>query len=172
MATSHSAVGTTPPELVGAEEQIDDAVFVQLAHDLADALVIASADGTIISWNNAASELFGWPPTEAIGQPLDLIIPERLRERHWKGYRRAMKTGHSDYAKRLLEVPAMHRDGHTISIAFTVTLLVRPGERQPFAVAAVLRDDTVRWREHRRLTERIASLEARAASGRRSLGRS
>jgi PAS domain S-box-containing protein len=91
-------------------------VFVQLAHDLADALVIADADGAIIYWNDAAAELFGWSSSGAVGLSLDLIIPERLRERHWRGWR-AMMSGHSDYAKRLLEVPALRRDGHTISIA-------------------------------------------------------
>jgi len=143
------------------EEPLHDAVFVQLAHDLADALVIADVDGAIIYWNAAAAALFGWSSNEAVGQSLDLIIPERLRDRHWSGYRRAMTTGHSDYAKRQLEVPALRRDGHTISIAFTVTLLFPPGERQPFAIAAVLRDDTARWEARRRLQERIAALESR-----------
>jgi PAS domain S-box-containing protein len=142
------------------EEPLHDAVFVQLAHDLADALVIADADGAIIYWNAVAAALFGWSSNEAVGQSLDLIIPERPRERHWSGYRRAMTTGHSEYAKRLLEVPALRRDEHTISIAFTVTLLFPPGERQPFAIA-VLRDDTDRWQARRRLEERIAALEPR-----------
>ena len=109
------------------EEPLHDAVFVQLAHDLADALVIVDADGAIIYWNAAAVALFGWSSNEAVGQSLDLIIPDRLPDRHWSGYRRAMTTGHSEYAKRLLEVPALRRDGHTISVAFTVTLLFAPG---------------------------------------------
>ena len=68
-------------------------------------------------------------------------------------------SGHSEYAKRLLEVPALRRDGHTISIAFTVTLLFPPGERQPFAIAAVLRDDTDRWE-----ARRVAANEARRSN--------
>jgi hypothetical protein len=71
-----------------------------------------------------------------------------------------METGHTEYGSRLLEVPAVHRDGHTISIAFTVTLLLRPGERRPEAIAAVLRDDTTRRRELLALRDRVASLEA------------
>lgn len=93
-----------------------------------------------------------------MGRSLDLIIPERWRDRHWEGYRRVMETGHTDYGTRLLEVPALHRDGHMFSIAFTVTLLTRPGEHRPDAVAALVRDDTERRKE-------IISLRARLADG-------
>ena len=119
----------------------------QLVQDLADAVVIADSDGTIVFWNAAATTLFGWSDDDAVGRSLDLIIPERLRDRHWDGYRRVMETGHTEYGGRLLEVPALHRDGHTFSIAFTVTLLTRPGEQRPDAIAAVLRDDTARREE-------------------------
>jgi PAS domain S-box-containing protein len=148
--------------LEDSADGIPDAVLLQLAHRLADAVVIADAEGTINFWNESATELFGWSADEAVGRTLDLIIPERLRERHWNGYRRVMQSGHTNYAKRLLEVPALHRDGHTFSIAFTVTLLTHPNELQPFAIAAVLRDDTERWQERRRLREQVSLLEARA----------
>ncbi len=133
-------------------------LLLRLVDELADAVVIADADGTIVFWNGAAERLFGWSSAEATGQTLDLIIPERLRQRHWAGYHHVMQTGHTEYGGRLLEVPAMHRDGRTVSVAFTVTLL-SDGEG-PTGIAAVLRDDTDRWQERRRLRERIASLEA------------
>jgi PAS domain S-box-containing protein len=138
---------------------IQDPAAAQLMRDLADAVVVADPVGTIVFWNHAATRLFGWSDAEAVGSSLDLIIPERLRARHWEGYQRVMETGHTDYGSRLLEVPALHRDGHTLSIAFTVTLLVRPGELRPDASAAVLRDDTARRGELRALRERVAVLE-------------
>ena len=140
------------------------AALGQLVQDLADAVVIADPAGTIVFWNAAATTLFGWSDDDAVGRSLDLIIPERLRDRHWEGYRRVMETGHTDYGGRLLEVPAVHRDGHTFSIAFTVTLLSRPGEQRPDAIAAVLRDDTARRKELRSLRARVAALEAAAES--------
>jgi len=140
---------------------ITDDLLAQLAHDLPDALIIADAAGKVAFWNSAAEELFGWPAADAMGQSLDLIIPERLRERHWSGYTRVMESGQSEYSDRLLEVPALHRDGHTISIAFKVALLTEPEDPRPFGIAAVLRDDTARWEEQRRLREQVASLEAR-----------
>lgn len=141
-------------------EEVDDAVLALLVHRLADAVVIADPDGVITFWNEAAEALFGWSAAEAIGRDLDLIIPERQRSRHQAGYQRVMATGRTSYGDRLLEVPALHRDGHTISLAFTVTLLTRPGEQRPFAIAALLRDDTARWQELRELRQRLAVLEA------------
>jgi len=146
--------------LADTSGDIDDHVLAQLVRELADAVVIADPDGIIVYWNDAATRLFGSSAVEATGRSLDLIIPERLRARHWDGYRRVMTTGHTDYGERLLEVPALHRDGRTISIAFTVTLLKRPGERQPFGIVAVIRDDTARRAELQDAKKRLTALEA------------
>lgn len=74
-----------------------------------------------------------------------------------------MASGHTEYGNRLLEVPALHRDGHTLSIAFTVTLVIRHGEQAPDAIAAVIRDDTARRQELKDLRNRVAAIEATAA---------
>lgn len=137
--------------------QLTNDDLADLVRQLADAVVVADSDGVIMFWNNAATRIFGWSATEAVGRSLDLIIPERFRERHWAGYRNTMATGHTSYGDRLLEVPALHRDGHTVSIAFTVTLLFAGGTA-PRAIAAVVRDDTARWHERRRLRAELAHL--------------
>jgi PAS domain S-box-containing protein len=136
----------------------DDGVLADLVRGMADAVVIADPDGTITFWNDAATRLFGWPAAEAIGESLDLIIPERLRDRHWTGYRSVMASGHTSYGDRLLEVPALHRDGRSLSIAFTVSLLRHTETDVPYAIAAVLRDDTERWQERRRLRAQLAEV--------------
>jgi PAS domain S-box-containing protein len=148
------------------DEPDDDAerLLALLVKELADAVVIADPDGTITFWNNAATDLFGFTRSEAIGRSLDLIIPERLRERHWTGYREVMATGRTSYAHRLLEVPALHADGHVLSVAFTVTLL-DDGSGRPSAIAAVLRDDTQRRQELRRLRDEVAQLHASSSVG-------
>jgi PAS domain S-box-containing protein len=76
--------------------------LADLVRQLADAVVIADSDGVITFWNDAATRTFGWPAAEAVGRSLDLIIPERLRERHWAGYRQTMATGRTSYGDRLL----------------------------------------------------------------------
>jgi PAS domain S-box-containing protein len=137
-----------------------DADLAAVVRGLSDAVVVADADGTITFWNDAAERLFGWPAPEALGQSLDLIIPERLRDRHWAGYRQVMGGGPGRHGAELLQVPALHRDGSQRSVAFTVTLLRRGGDVRPVAIAAVLRDQTEQWQERRRLEARLAELEA------------
>jgi len=145
--------------LFSEPEQLTDSDFAQLARDLADGLVIADGEGTITFWIDAATRIFGWSAAEAVGGSLDLIIPERLRGRHWAGYQRVMATGETHYGDSLLEVPALQRDGRPLSIAFTVTLLHQPGPDGSFAIAAVLRDDIERWQERRDLHARETLIE-------------
>ena len=70
-----------------------------------------------------------------------------------------METGTSSYADRLLEVPALRKDGGPLSIAFTVSLLTRP-DGSVLGIAAVIRDDTTRWQERRQLRGQLADLQA------------
>ena len=124
-----------------------------------DAVIAAAPDGKIIFWNNAAARTFGYAASEALGQSLDLIIPERFRQRHWQGYQRVMTTGQTRYGADVLRVPAVHKDGRALSIAFTVTLMDSP-ERQIGSIVAVIRDETTRWQEEQALRKRLAELEA------------
>ncbi len=116
-----------------------------LIESAGDAIIVADTRGRIIFWNDAAERLFGHARDEALGQSLDLIIPERQRARHWAGYEKTMASGETKYGTQLLRVPAMHKDGRRISIAFTVTLLF-DANRKVQAIAAIVRDDTERRR--------------------------
>jgi PAS domain S-box-containing protein len=142
---------------------IDDNLLAELVHRLADAVVVADASGTIVYWNGAAERVFGWSAGEAVGQTLDLIVPERQRARHWEGYERTMATGITKYGDDLLRVPALHADGERRSIAFTVTLLT-DADGAVTGIAAVIRDETDRWREEQELRRRVADLEGAASS--------
>jgi PAS domain S-box-containing protein len=135
----------------------DFEAFIQSA---GDAIVAAGTDGSILLWNRAAERIFGYTEAEALGHSLDLIIPERLRLRHWEGYRRAMQTGETRYGTEVLRVPAVHKAGRRLSIAFTVALLSAPTQEIQ-AIAAIIRDETSRWEEERALRQRVAELEAK-----------
>src|SRR5262249_11088948 len=100
----------------------------ELVQAAGDAIIAAGADGSIVFWNPAAERIFGYAESEALGRSLDLIIPERFRHRHWDGYRQVMQTGHTKYGTEVLRVAALHKDGRTLSIAFTVALLRAPGD--------------------------------------------
>jgi len=140
-----------------ASRPFDFEAFVQKA---GDAIVAAGGDGSILLWNHAAERIFGYTEEEALGHSLNLIIPERLRARHWEGYRAVMRTGETRYAAEVLRVPAVHRDGRRLSIAFTVTLLY-PSTGEIQAIVAIIRDETSRWEQERELRQRIAELEAK-----------
>jgi len=126
-----------------------------------DAIIAAGTDGKIRLWNPAAERIFGFTAEDALGHSLDLIIPERLRTRHWEGYQRVMWTGQTRYGTEVLRVPALHKDGRALSIAFTVALLPA-GDGGIQAIAAIVRDETTRWEEERALRRRLAELEARS----------
>ncbi len=129
-----------------------------LVHAAGDAIVAADPEGRIRFWNPAAERIFGFTADEALGQSLDLIIPEPLRARHWDGYHEVMRTGQTRYGADILRVPAVRKDGQRISIAFTVALLTGPDARVT-GIAAIMRDETRRWEEEQALRRRLAELE-------------
>jgi PAS domain S-box-containing protein len=135
----------------------------ELVAAVGDAVVVTDASGAITLWNPAAERIFGFSQSEALGQSLDLIIPQRLRSRHWDGFHKTMQTGHTRYGTDLLRVPATDKAGRTMSIAFTVALL-RSEDGKPAAIAAIIRDETSRFNEERNLRKRLAELEAQVAS--------
>jgi len=125
-----------------------------------DAIIVADQDGLVRFWNAGAERIFGYRRDEALGRSLDLIIPERLRERHWEGYRKVMATGVTRYGDDVLAVPALRRDGGRLSIEFTILLLRNDGGAL-VGTAAVIRDVTARWEKERELKKRLAELEAK-----------
>ena len=131
----------------------------QLVAAVGDAIIASDANGAITLWNAGAERMFGYTEEEALGQSLDLITPERLRNRHWEGYNKSMATGTTKYGNDLLRVPAVHKDGRAMSIAFTVAMLFTP-ENKVGAIVAIIRDETVRFNDERALKKRMAELEA------------
>lgn len=136
--------------------------FQQIVEVIGDAVIASDPGGVITMWNPAAERIFGFTKAEALGKSLDLIIPEAQRKRHWDGYQKTMETGETRYATDVLRVPALHKNGHRISIAFTVALLCSD-ERQVTGIVAVVRDETARFNDERGLRKRLAELEADVA---------
>ena len=134
--------------------------YKQLVEALSDAVIVADPSGAIRFWNPPAERLFGFTEAEALGNSLDLIVPERFRERHWAGYNKAMASGQTRYAHDVLRVPAVHKDGRPLSIAFTVGLLRGP-QGNVTGILAVIRDETARFAEDQNLRKRLVELEQR-----------
>ena len=135
----------------------------QLVEAVGDAIVASDAGGAIVLWNPAAQRMFGFTEEEALGKSLDIIIPQRQQQRHWDGYHKTMETGKTRYGNDVLRVPAVHKDGHGLSIAFTVALLHTP-DNKVSAIVAVIRDETARFAEERNLKKRLTELEMQLVS--------
>ena len=134
----------------------------QLVAAVSDAIIVSDAGGAIVLWNAGAQRVFGHTEAEALGKSLDLITPERLRQRHWDGYHKSMLTGTTRYgAGDMLRVPAVHKDGRALSIAFTVAMLFTP-DHKVSGVIAIIRDETARFNDDRMLRKRLAELEAQS----------
>ena len=132
--------------------------FEALVNTVGDAVVVCDALGKITFWNGAAERMFGFAREEAVGSSLDIIVPERMRERHWDGYHKTMETGHTKYGNDVLRVPAMGKGGKLLSIAFTVAMLFGP-DGKVVAIASVMRDETDRFNQDRALRKRLQELE-------------
>ena len=139
---------------------IDPATLLEA---LADAVMVCDAKGAITLWNPACERMFGHTEAEALGQSMDLIIPERLRKRHWEGYDKTMATGITKYGHDVLRVPAVDKRGTSLSIAFTVAMLYAP-DGKVSAIASIIRDETSRFADERALKKRVADLEAQLAA--------
>lgn len=131
----------------------------QIVTEALDGIIIADREGTIRLWNTGAERIFGRPAAEALGQTLDLIVPEKYRVDHWAGFQKTMASGVTKYGAETLNVPAMRADGSRASIEFTVVLLREPAGRVA-GVAAIIRDATARREKELALKKRLEALEA------------
>ncbi|NLZ16530.1 MAG: PAS domain S-box protein [Desulfobulbaceae bacterium] len=127
---------------------------------LGDAILVVDRQGDIVLWNPAAERIFGFSAEEALGQPLDIIIPEHLQARHNDGFRKSVESGQTRYGESVLRVPALHKSGRTLSISFTVGIVSGPdGDKDVQAIVAVVRDETAKWQEERELRARLKACE-------------
>ena len=130
---------------------------------IGDAVMVCDAHGAILLWNPACERMFGHTEAEVLGKTMDMIIPERLRKRHWEGYEKTMATGITKYGHDVLRVPAIDKQGNSLSIAFTVAMLYG-ADGKVNAIASIIRDETARFNDERALKKRVAELEAQVGA--------
>jgi PAS domain S-box-containing protein len=113
-----------------------------------DAVIFAGTDGVIQAWNPAATTLFGFSAEEAMGQSLDLIIPERFREAHWKGFDHALEAGDTKYRGKALPTRSARKDGTTIYVELTFAI-IKDASGSVIGALAHARDITERFLRER-----------------------
>jgi PAS domain S-box-containing protein len=139
--------------------EVPDGFVERLVADCPDAIIYADREGRVRFWNRSATRIFGFTETEALGQTLDLILPEGQRARHWEGYHRVMGGGVSRYGEGdVLAVPALRKDGTRVSVEFTI-LPVSDATGAVLGIVAFLRDVTPRFEELRALRRELAALK-------------
>lgn len=135
---SNPAAGSAP------QASLAESIIEQTA----EAIVYANRDGVIERWNAAATAMFGFDADEALGQSLDLIIPERLRAAHWRGFDAAMKTGALRLSGRPTLTRGNHKTGRKLYIEMSFAL-VRDAQGGELGSVAVARDVTERVERER-----------------------
>ena len=124
--------------------KLDERILDQVA----DALIYADRSGHIMRWNNACCALFGSSAEEALGQSLDLIIPEHLRAAHWKGFDAAMASGATKLEGRPTLTRAVHKAGRKLYVEMTFAV-VKAAEGDALGSVAMARDVTERVERER-----------------------
>ncbi len=117
-----------------------------------DALVQIDFDGHITGWNKQAEKIFGWSGDEILDLKInETIIPERYRSAHSKGMKRYLDTGEASVLNTLIEIHALHRDGHEFPAELSISVIDSP-DLQEFS--AYIRDiserkhaETVIWNQ-------------------------
>jgi PAS domain S-box-containing protein len=132
---------------------LDQSILEQIA----DAVIYADDKGTIRRWNHAAAGLFGYSAAEALGQNLDLIIPEHLRAVHWRGFEAAITNGVMKLQGRPTVTRAKHQTGRKLYIEMTFALV----KGQAGGAVAVARDVTQRIEQQRAAAHAMDTSKAR-----------
>jgi len=127
-----------------------------------EALIFCDLEGVIRVWNGGAEKVFGWSAAEAVGQSLDLIIPERMRKAHWDGFNQALERGGVKPGRTSMITRALHKSVEFIYVDMSFEM-VRNEAGQMLGSMAVARDATQRFNDEKALRKQLAELTARPA---------
>lgn len=135
-------------------------IFRLIAEQMGDALIYSDKQGIIRQWNKASALLFGFDRDKAIGQSLDMIIPERLRAAHWAGFDRAMSNGTTRLGGRATVTKAVTASGNTIYVEMSFSIVCDENS-EVIGSVALARDATERHLRERSLREQLAELQSK-----------
>lgn len=133
-----------------------------ILHSMPEAVIFCDLDGIVRVWNGGAEKIFGWSAAEAIGQSLDMIIPERMRRAHWDGFQQAIERGGVKPGRTSMITRSLHKTEEFIYIDMSFEM-VRDEAGGMLGSLAVVRDATKRYSEEKALRKQLAELTAKPA---------
>lgn len=139
-----------------------ESAAAHILRSMPEALVCCDLEGVIRVWNGGAEKVFGWPAAEAVGQSLDLIIPERMRKAHWDGFNQAIERGGVKPGRSSAITRALHRSGEFIYVDMSFEM-VKDAQGRLLGSMAVAREATARFTEEKALRKQLADLTAKPA---------
>ncbi|MGE5595371.1 MAG: PAS domain S-box protein [Hyphomicrobiales bacterium] len=132
-----------------------------LVEQAPDAIIFADRNGIIRIWNASAERVFGHPAEKAIGQSLDILIPESLREAHWRGFDRALEAGETKYKGQALPTKSFTADGRDIYVELSFGIL-KDASGAVIGATAHARDITERFQQDREMRRELRALREAA----------
>ena len=134
-----------------------------ILQSMPEALVFADLQGIIQRWNPGAENVFGFTAAQAVGQSLDLIIPERMRKAHWEGFNKAIERGGTLPGRTSAITRAIHKSGEPFYVDMSFAM-VKDQAGKLIGSMAVARDATKRFQEEKELRRQLAELALKSAS--------
>ena len=122
-----------------------------------DAIVTADSQGQVVTWNPAAARIFGYDEEEILGQPLELLIPERFRAAHAAGLSRVVRTGETKVIGQTVQLTGLRKDGSEFPIELSLGTWVTDGTR---FFSGIIRDVGDREKTIENLTQSEERLRA------------
>jgi PAS domain S-box-containing protein len=129
-----------------------------LVEQSSEGVVFADKEGTIRVWNMGAERIFGFKAEDAVGANLDIIIPERFRDAHWRGFERAITERATKYAGKTMPTRAVRSDGTQIYVELSFSIIVDE-KGDVLGALAQARDITERFEKERADRKRLQVLE-------------
>jgi PAS domain S-box-containing protein len=139
-----------------------ESTAAHILRSMPEALIFCDLQGVIHFWNGGAEKVFGWSTAEAVGQSLDLIIPERMRKAHWEGFDQAIARGGVKPGRTSMITRSLHKSEEFIYVDMSFEM-VRDEAGQMIGSLAVARDATKRFNDDKALRKQLADLTAKPA---------
>lgn len=123
-----------------------------------DAIIFSDCAGAIHVWNAAATRIFGFTESDALGSSLDIIIPERFREAHWRGFERSIENRETKYVGKAMPTRSIRSDGTQIYVELSFSIVL-DSEGDVLGSLSHARDITERFEKERSDRRKIQEFE-------------